>query len=234
MSHSCKQPLWQPIANYGRLSLMIILAMATFSSIPAFAKLTAEDRAIMAKHQASLQKMQLAKKAKQQGDDAIMFRLPNAQGKKIDLAEELKKGKVILSFYRGGWCPYCNEQLQMYQKHLKKIQAAGARLIAISPDSPQSEQDTIAANEIEFQVLSDKDNRIARQYGLVFDVSEDLQKVYKKLGLDLEKYQGSDKWQLPLPATYVINGAGKIIYSFVDEDYKKRAPIKEVLHAVKR
>lgn len=196
------------------------------SSIPS------EKRMTMEQATEKLRKSGIVDKAKKKGDQYIDFTLPNINGKQVSLSEKLKKGPIVLTFYRGGWCPYCNLQLKAYQDHLEAFEAAGGQLIAVSPESIDSANTTVDKNEIKYEILSDNLNKEARKYGLVFQLEEDLKKVYLEFGLDLEKNQGNNSWELPIPATYVIDQSGKIIYSFLNVDYVQRAEPKDIVEAL--
>jgi len=174
----------------------------------------------------------ILKKAKQKDQNYIDFTLPNVNGGNLILSEVLKKGPVILTFYRGGWCPYCNIQLKAYQVHLEDFKKRGASLVAISPETMDSSTTTVKKNELKFDILFDKNNSIARKYGIVFKIENDLKSVYEKFGIDLEKNQNNKSWELPIPATYVIAPNGKIVYSFLNVDYVKRAEPSDILKAL--
>ncbi len=188
-----------------------------------------KERMTMEQATEKLRKSGIVDKAKKKGDSFIDFTLPNVDGKTVRLSEELKKGPVVLTFYRGGWCPYCNIQLKAYQDSLDEFKLAGGQLIAISPESMDSANTTVKKHEIKFKILSDNLNKVAKQYGLVFKLDENIKNVYLKFGLDLEKSQGNDLWELPIPATYVINKDGKIVYSFLNVDYIQRAEPKDII-----
>ena len=195
-------------------------------------KIPDSTRMTMEQATAELEKSGMVAKAKSKGDQFVDFTLPNINGDKVKLSDKLKKGPVILTFYRGGWCPYCNIQLKAYQDHLEEFEAAGGQLIAVSPESSDSANTTVDKNEIKYEILSDNLNKVARNYGLAFKLSEELKNVYLKFGLDLEKNQGNDSWELPVPATYVINQDGKIVYSFLNVDYVQRAQPKDIIKAL--
>lgn len=168
------------------------------------------------------------------GDRALDFTLKDTTGKEITLYEELKKGPVVLTFYRGEWCPYCNMELRAYQQVLNQIRAAGAQLIAISPQTPDHSLSMKQKNELEFYVLSDVGNKVAEQYRLVYILPEYLQEIYKNLGLDLTKYNHDHSWTLPISATYVIDQNGIIRAKEADADYKKRMEPSEVVSILKQ
>jgi LAO/AO transport system kinase len=156
------------------------------------------------------------------GDVAPDFDLPNAQSKRVTLAGLLAEGPVVVSFYRGGWCPYCNIELKGLQERLADIQAAGGALVAISPELPDVSQDTIARNGLRFEVLSDLGNRVASEYGLDFVLDAELRPIYQSWGADIAARNGDDSYRLPMPATFVIEVDGTIAESFVDVDYTRR------------
>ena len=160
------------------------------------------------------------------------FSLENQKGEKTILSKELEHGPVVLTFYRGGWCPYCNLQLKAYSERIEDFKNKGAKLIAVTPDKLTELKKTTKKNDVKFTIVSDPNNKIARKYGLVFQLEEELKNIYLKFGLDLEKSQGNDSWELPIPATYVINRNGKIVYSFLNTDYTRRANVDEILEAI--
>ncbi len=196
-------------------------------------KVPQKDRMTMEQATQKLRESGIIDNVKKEGDQYIDFTLPNIEGKKIKLSDKLKDGPVILTFYRGGWCPYCNIQLREYQKRLSEFKGAGAQLIAVSPETIDSANDTVDKNKIEFEILTDNLNKEARKYGLVFKLEEELKNVYLKFGLDLAKNQGNDTWELPIPATYVISKEGKIVYSFINVDYVQRAEPNDILNVLK-
>src|SRR5690606_17995496 len=181
-------------------------------------KAPADTKAIMAKATADLKKSGL-KKAVVMGRKAPDFTLKSHSGGEFKLSDALKKGPVVLTFYRGGWCPYCNLQLRAYEERIQDFKKADATVIAISPELPKNAKETADAQKVSFELLFDENNRVAKRYGLVFKVGKDLKEVYQGFGLDLEKSQGNDAWELPLAATYVIGQDSTVLYSFVEADY---------------
>ena len=161
------------------------------------------------------------------------FTLPSADGAPVRLADLLAEGPVVLTFYRGAWCPYCNTQLRDYQARLDEIEAAGAQLVAISPEVPDSSRATRDANALAFPVLSDAGHRVSRDYGLVFRVDGATRDRYEAVGIDLARAHGGDAWELPVPATYVIDRDGTIRSAFVEADYTQRASVGQVLEALR-
>lgn len=176
----------------------------------------------------------LSDKALKKGGVAPDFTLPNATGKSISSTDLLKDGPLVLSFYRGGWCPYCNLEFNALQKALPEIETLGAKLIAISPETPDNALTTAEKHNLRFEVLSDVGNKLARDFGLVFALAEELRPIYKSFGIDISAYNGDELYELPIPATYIINSDRTIRYSFVNADYTQRAEPSEILEALRR
>ena len=164
-----------------------------------------------------------------EGDRAKGFNLQNALGNEVSLKDYLDQGPVVLTWYRGGWCPYCNLTLKTLQEALPAIKDKGANLLALTPEIPDKSLNTKEKHNLEFEVLTDAHNRVAKEYGLAFQVPEYVNKFYLQ-NFDLAEYNQDDKYELPLAATYVIDTDGTITYSFVDADYRKRAEPKEILN----
>lgn len=160
------------------------------------------------------------------GATAPDFDLPDATGKSVSLRSMLASGPVVLTWYRGGWCPFCNIQLHEYQESLSEFTAAGAKLVAISPQTPDNSLSTAEKNALTFTVLSDKGNRVASAYGLTYKRPEATRS-------DLSKFNGENSAELPIAATYVIDPSGKVTYAFIDADYRKRAEPQAILDAIK-
>lgn len=170
--------------------------------------------------------------AKQGGDKAPNFTLPNASGESIELYNMLKSGPVILVWYRGGWCPYCNIYLQHLQRAYPEFEKAGAQIIAISPELPNNTQATQKNNQLGFHVLSDVHNRVGKEYGVVYTLPDFIAKRYNQ-AFDMVKHNGDESAELPLSASYVISPNGVISYAFLDADYRNRAEPADLLTAVK-
>lgn len=175
----------------------------------------------------------IANQALTVGDVAPDFELPDATGKSIRLSELLKQGAVVINFYRGEWCPYCNLELRAFQNLLPNFKQAGATLVAISPELPDHSLSVTEKHNLEFSVLSDVGNKVSRQYGLVFTLDKTLQPIYKNFGIDIPVSNGDDSYELPLPATYVIDQSGRIRYAFAEADYTQRAEPQDVLSVVR-
>lgn len=171
--------------------------------------------------------------ALQVGDKAVDFKLKNEKGESVLLSEELKKGPVILTWYRGGWCPYCNITLHYLQEELPNFKKEGANLLALTPEKPDSSLSTIEKNNLEFEVLSDMNNVVAKQYGIVFKLTPEVAEAYQN-SFDLHAYNDSESNELPMAATYVIDKNGIIQYAFLHEDYRNRAEPSEITKALKK
>lgn len=170
----------------------------------------------------------ILRKALGVGDKAVDFELPSAGGTDVRLSELLAVGPVVLTFYRGGWCPFCNRHLQGLQEVLLELHGQGGQLLAVSPELPEKALATQDKNHLAFPILSDKGNAVARQYGIVFRVSDKVIPYYDQF-FDIEAYNGDRSYELPLPATYVIDSDGVIRYAFLEPDYKLRADPKDLL-----
>lgn len=163
------------------------------------------------------------------GDSFPNFKLPNAKGEEVSLSNVLEKGKAVITFYRGGWCPYCNLELKAFQNLLSAFNEKNATLIAITPETPDNTLSTQEKNELQFEVLTSENNGLARDLNLVFKLPEDLVGLYGKFGINLEESQGNQANELPIAATYVVEQDGTIGYHFLAEDYKLRADPEEIL-----
>ena len=199
-----------------------------------FKRVPPERQAIMERHIAEL-RSGLAKTALQVGDRAPSIVLANTKGATIDVGALLKKGPVIVTFYRGGWCPYCNLELRAFERVLPDIKSAGASLVAISPEKPDDSLSTSEKNALTFEVLSDVNQKVGRAFGLVYEFSDELKSAYNGFGLDIPAKNGvADEWSLPISATYVIDRNGLIIYAYTDPDYRDRADPADILPILRR
>jgi peroxiredoxin len=155
--------------------------------------------------------------------------LPNANGAKVDLNALNSQGPLVIVFYRGGWCPYCNLELRAWQEQLHAMKAAGISLVAISPQTPDNSLSTLEKNALQFEVLSDSSLEAARAFGVLFDMPPELVDLYRKAGHDLAATNGNARWSLPVPATFVVSETGVITQAHIDADYRNRAEPAQVL-----
>jgi peroxiredoxin len=172
-------------------------------------------------------------KSLKKGDKAPSFTLPSATGKSVNSSELLKDGPLVVSFYRGGWCPYCNVELHALQQAFPEMEGLGAKLVAISPQTPDNSLSTYEKHALAFEVLSDVGNRVARDFGLVFALAKEVRPIYKTFSFDIPAHNGDDSFELPIPATYVIAPDGMIVYSFVDADYSHRAEPTDIIEVLR-
>jgi peroxiredoxin len=167
------------------------------------------------------------------GERAPNFRLPNAAGKDVELAERLAAGPVVLSFYRGDWCPYCNLELRALQAALPRFEAHGASLIAISPQAPDHSLSMAEKNDLSFEVLSDVHQEAIRAFRVQFTVPADLQELHRNVfHNDLSTRTADGSWDLPVPATFVIDRAGIIRARYVSADYRTRMDPDDIERAL--
>jgi peroxiredoxin len=181
-------------------------------------------------------------KAFQLGGDAIGlnqqapdFELPDPQGKVISSLDLLAKGPLVVTFYRGSWCPYCNLQLRALQARLSEIHALGAELVAISPQVADGSMTKDEISEMDFLVLSDQDAKVASQYGVAWQVPEVLLE-HMRVGreLDLEAINNGNGSVLPIPATFIIGRDGVVIWRYVDVDYRTRSEPDDIIAALQK
>lgn len=175
----------------------------------------------------------MAEKAVQQGSHFPTFALPNAKNETRSLDDFLSQGPLVISFYRGAWCPYCNLEINALQKHLSDINAAGAQLIAISPQVPDKSVDQISSSQLTFEVLSDIENKLAKKCGLVFTLPESLRPIYAAWQIDIPEHNGNDSFELPIPATYILDANGDVCYAHVNMDYTKRLEPDTIIEQLK-
>lgn len=167
----------------------------------------------------------------QPGDKAPDFELPDATGKTVSLQQLLTDGPVVLAFYRGAWCPYCNLQLSLYQKALDKIKAAGATLVAVSPQTPDHALSMQEKNELRFPVLTDSRNEVARQYTTVFRNGDAPVATMASLGYDFDSFYENNSREIPVPAVFIIDQTGVVTFAKTEGgDYRNRVAPDEVLH----
>jgi len=175
-----------------------------------------------------------AQRAKKAGDVAPEFILKDSDGKPIASRDLLAKGPLIVSFYRGVWCPYCNFELQALQDALPEFDARGASLVAISPQTAPNSRKSQRDNKLSFPILSDVRSEVADAFGIRFALSDDLVALYKSFKNDLPTFNDNPAWVLPMPARYVIGRDGIIAYAEVNPDYTHRPDPSELLPVLDR
>jgi len=197
--------------------------------LSAYTNRSAKERAVRANAIDVVARHRLAENAIGVGDQAPMFVLRDGTGAELDVQVLLDTGPVVLCFYRGGWCPYCNLELRAYQQQLGRIRQLGATLVAISPELPDRTLTTAEANQLGYPVLSDVDNAVARRYRLTHTIDPEVVRYQLGNGNDVAAFNGSGRAEVPLPATYLIDTDGVVQFAFVRADYTQRAEPEEVL-----
>ena len=168
------------------------------------------------------------------GDKAPAFTLNDPSGQPVSSADLLAKGPLVVSFYRGVWCPYCNMELQALQAALPAFKKLGASLVAISPQTAVNSRKSVRQNELDFPILSDTHNDVAAAFGLRFELPDYLVDLYKGLKNDLPAFNGDPSWTLPMPGRFVIAQDGTILYAEVNPDYTRRPEPEGMLPALRR
>ena len=166
------------------------------------------------------------------GDIAPGFSLPNATEDTVTPNDLLRDGPVVLSFYRGSWCPYCNLELRTLQANIGEFEARGARLVAISPQVPDESLSVTEKHDLTFDVLSDVGTTVAQDYGLSFDIPAELAAIYESRGHDLIRTNGGHDRTLVIPASYVVGQDGVVSWAFVNSDYTKRTEPSDMIAAL--
>ena len=166
------------------------------------------------------------------GSKAPGFSLPNATGQQVTLSQMLRRGAVVISFYWGVWCPFCNLEQRVLQQYLPKINELGASLVAISGQAPDGSLSMAEKNELTCEVLSDVGLTVATSYGLVFRLPDSLQEAYEQLGHPISMFNGAGQQSLPIPATFVVASNGIVRFAYADPDYTRRADPEDILAAL--
>jgi len=192
-------------------------------------KVPAEILATMAQATEDLVNSGIENRALKSGDTIPDFELPDQRGKLRRLSDYLSESRVVLNIYRGGWCPYCNMEMKALHDVLPEIEASGARLIGMAPETPDRALTTAESHQMPIDILSDQGNRIAESLGLVFELPEALRSIYQKIGIDVPAYNGDESFRLPLPATYILDKDGMVLFDFVNADYTQRLEPAEIL-----
>jgi peroxiredoxin len=186
-------------------------------------RLSAADGALMEKHIEFLRQSGAMNNILQVGDTAPEFQLQNQHGQMISSAELLQKGPLVVSFYRGSWCPYCVEEVKVLNNVYEQIKSAGADLVVISPQSPARTEKQAAEIHLQYNMLVDKDNGVGKAFGLVYQFPDYLKDLYlQRFGNDIQLINEGTAWELPIPARFVIGSNGTILDVQSDPDYRYR------------
>lgn len=179
-----------------------------------------------------LVKSGVANSALKEGDIIPDFSLPGSKGEVVNSADLREKGPVIVTFFRGSWCGFDKLQLKTYQKYLSSFEALGATMVAVSPMLKTFSLDLAEKYKFTFDILSDRSNVVARQFGLCYPMAEQLRPIYKQWGVDIPDHSGDESYEIPITATYVVARDGEILYAFVDANARYRAEPKAILDAL--
>jgi len=185
--------------------------------------------AIMHRATAELIATGQAERARKAGEQAPAFKLLDQEGREVSSAELLAKGPLVITFYRGVWCPYCNMELAAMQAALPQIAERGGSVIGISPQTQANSRKSAQKNELTFPILNDVKGEVAAGFGIRFNLPDYLVDLYKSFKNDLPAFNGDPSWTLPMPARYVIGSDGVIAYAEVNPDYTKRPDPSELL-----
>jgi peroxiredoxin len=189
-----------------------------------------ETQAIHERVIAELGEQGIASAALSRGSKAPLFELYDHSGKPVSSAELLGRGRLVVCFFRGRWCPFCVGQLEAMNQILPRIQQARSSLIAVSPQTVQQSFFMADQHKLRFPLLSDPGNKVARQFGLVYRVPEYQQAVYRRVFINLPFVNGDQSWELPIPATYILGRDRSVLHASVNADYTERAEPSQILH----
>lgn len=167
------------------------------------------------------------------GEKAPDAQIALLSGTPVQLKDMYAKGPIVLVFYRGGWCPYCNKALSGWDEKLSTMASMGATVVALTPENPEHIKKTMTDQHLRYGILSDYKNEAATAFGIVFEMPAEMQEKYRNFGVDLSEHNWDKTWRLPHPAAYVIDRDGTIRYAYCNEDYKVRADPAEVIAVLK-
>lgn len=192
----------------------------------------AETLAVYARAIAELKARGFAANSLAAGAKAPAFTLADHNDKAVASAEALSRGRLVVCFFRGRWDPFCCGQMEAMNRVLPEVEAAGAALVAISPQTVKQSFFMADQHRLRFPLLSDAGNRVARQFGLAYRVPEEQQSIYRRAFVNLPFVNGDESWELPIPASYVIDRDGSVLYASANEDYTERTEPEEILGAL--
>lgn len=214
------------------------LAIGAGASIAAFTSSTAHEHQLLAVSDDHVEEDTEYQTPEQPGlgvhNEAPDIELLDAQGNTVHLADLYAEGPVVLTFYRGGWCPYCTRALSAWAKKLPELTAAGGTLVALTPQKPELVDETKSEHELEYVVLSDAEGEAGRAFMVQFSLDKKTIEKYKGYGIDLTEHNAEGEWTLPAPATFVIDTDGIIRWVWADWDYSQRADPDDVIKAVEK
>lgn len=197
------------------------------------ATMPASRRATIENAGRALRESGIFDRALKQGDFAPDFELPASSGESVALASLLRTGPAIVSFNRGGWCPFCNLELRAYQKAFAEIRQAGGNLLAIMPQTTERSRAMAEKMGLSYLVLSDRGCRVAERFGIAFELPDAMRQLYRELDHPLPDHNGTDDWKLPIPATYIVGTDGRIVLADVDTHVQHRLEPLDAIEAVR-
>ncbi len=189
----------------------------------------AETQAVHGRAVAELKQKLLASTILPVGSKIPEFQLPDHNGKSVSSSDLLAKGRLVLCFIRGRWCPFCVGQMEAMNLMMPEIERAGAMLVAISPQTVQQSFFMRDQHRLRFPLLSDAGNKVARQFGLAYRIPEEQKAVYQRAFVNLPFVNGDDSWELPIPATYIVDRDGTVLYASANEDYTERPEPQDIV-----
>ncbi len=188
---------------------------------------------VIASSMGEMRQLGIAKTARGVGDYLPSARLKSASGEEVALSDFNQKGPLIITFYRGGWCPYCNLELRAYQEVLDQIKERGGQLVAVTPEKPCQSLTTIENNALAFPVLTDTANAFAKSMGIAFELPAGLQALFVQFDMNLPDLNDATGWALPVPATFVVDMTDRIVLADIDVDYTRRLEPADALAALR-
>lgn len=189
----------------------------------------AEIQAVHSRVVADIDKQGIASRVLRAGDQAPEFTLEDHNGRPVVSTELLAQHRLVVCFIRGRWCPFCVAQMEVMNYMLPDFHSAGAALIGISPQTVQQSSFMVEQHRLKLPLLSDRGNRLARQFGLVYQVPPDQKAVYRSAFVNLALANGDESWELPIPATFIIERDGRISYASAATDYTQRPEPADIL-----
>jgi peroxiredoxin len=196
-------------------------------------KLHPDDAAIVDRLVSRLREHHAGEAAPKPGDIMPPFTLPDQSGRLFGLKDLLAHGPAVVTFHRGHWCPYCRISINTLARAQSRIEARGARMVAVVPDRQSFAAEMKADSNVGFPILTDMDNGYAMSLNLAIWVGGEMEEFMTRIGRKLPEYQGNDSWILPIPATFVVGCDSRITARLVDPDYRKRMAIEDLLEALK-
>ena len=180
-----------------------------------------------------LEEHRVGDSAPKPGDPMPPFALSDENGQMVSLAELIERGPAVVTFHRGHWCPYCRISINTLARAQSRMDALGARMVAIVPEKAPFAAEMKFDSNVRFPILSDMDNGYALSLNLAIWIGGEMREMMVKLKQDLPRYQGNDSWMLPIPATFVVSPDGRIKARFIDPDFRRRAAVEDLIDSLK-